>query len=36
MLQPNKMLRRTDSLMGFEDAEDMPGEHKSFGSGLTR
>jgi hypothetical protein len=26
MSEPNKMHRRTDSLMGFEDANDMPGE----------
>ena len=26
MRQPNKMLRREDKLMGFEDANDMPGE----------
>lgn len=26
MQEPNKMIRREDSLMGFEDANDMPGE----------
>jgi len=26
MREPNKMIRRTDSLMGFEDANDMPGK----------
>lgn len=25
MKEPNKMIRREDSLMGFEDANDMPG-----------
>lgn len=26
MLKPNQMIRREDSLMGFEDANDMPGK----------
>ncbi len=27
MLEPNEMHRRTDHLTGFEDADDMPGQH---------
>jgi hypothetical protein len=26
MKEPNKMIRREDKLMGFEDANDMPGK----------
>jgi hypothetical protein len=29
MRKPNEMIRREDNLMGFEDANDMPGEPKS-------
>lgn len=28
MLKPNEMIRREDDLMGFEDANDMPGKLK--------
>jgi inosine/xanthosine triphosphate pyrophosphatase family protein len=30
MKTPNKMILREDSLMGFEDANDMPGTLSSF------
>jgi len=30
MLEPNTMHHRADSLMGFEDADDMPGQSRHF------
>jgi hypothetical protein len=30
MAKPNQMIKREDSLMGFEDANDMPGESRDF------
>ena len=33
MSKPNQMHRREDSLMGFEDANDMPGEADSDSRG---
>ena len=35
MLEPNKMKRRTDKLMGFEDANAMPGGSNPVKISLT-
>lgn len=35
MKKPNEMHRREDSLMGFEDANDMPGEYRYRARGVS-